>query len=335
LTSCSLFDWGKNNNNTTGTLEGRKGIYVVNEGNFNAGNGSLSFFSFDSLKINNDLFSSINSRPLGDVPFSASVADDRIYIVVNNSGKIEVADANTLKSVTTVTGLNSPRNVLFVSSLKAYVTSIWSEDLSVVNLISNTVSGSIKLRRSSEAILKYGEKAYISCWVSGSEIMVVNTTTDEVTDSISVGHEPESMVIDKNNRLWVLCSGGYTGEYFPELICINTTSDSIEKRLQFPTKSQYPSTLRINNTRDTLYYIDNGIWMMPVVSATIPAEPLVPSSGRSFYKLGIGEIRNEIYATNVLDYQQRGYLLRISMNGTIIDSVRTDIIPGELCFKTK
>ncbi len=335
LTSCSLFDWGSKNNNATGTLSGRKGVYIVNEGNFNGGNGSLSFFSFDSLKIYNDLFSAKNKRPLGDVPFSLAVSDEKIYIVVNNSGKIEVADMNTLKSVATISGLNSPRNMLFISPSKAYVTSLWSQDVAIINPISNTVSGSIRLRRSSEAILSYGEKAYISCWVSGSEIMVVNTTTDKIADSISVGHEPESMVLDKNDKLWVLCSGGYSGEYFPELIRINITNDSVEKRIPFPSKSQYPTTLRINGGLDTLYYIDNGIWFMPVISESLPLLPLVKASGRTFYKLGIRDPGNEILATNVVDYQQRGYLLRISKEGTVIDSARTDIIPGDLFFKIK
>jgi len=335
LTSCSLFDWGSKNNNTAGTLSGRKGVFIVNEGNFNAGNGSLSFFSFDSLKIYNDIFSSVNNRPLGDIPFSLAVSDDKLYIAVNNSGKIEVADVNTLKSVATITGLNSPRNMLFISPSKAYVTSLWSQDVAIINPISNIVSGSIRLRRSSEAILSYGDKAYMSCWVSGSEIMVVNTATDKVTDSISVGHEPESMALDKNGKLWVLCSGGYSGEFFPELIRINTSGDSVEKRIQFPSKSQYPTTLRLNGTHDTLYYIDNGIWTLPVTAESLPLVPLVKASGRTFYKLAISDTGNEIYATNVVDYQQRGYLLRFTKGGTLIDSIRTDIIPGDLFFKIK
>jgi hypothetical protein len=335
LTSCSLFDLGPKDNNNAGTLREREGLFIVNEGNFNAGNGSLSFFAFDSLKVYNDLFSSVNNRPLGDVPYSISISDDKAYIIVNNSGKIEVTDVNSLKSLASISGVNSPRNILFISSSKAYVTSLWSTDLTVVNLVSDSISGRINLRRSSESILRLGNKAYISCWVSGSDIMVVNTITDMVVDSIAVGHEPESMALDKNNKLWVLCSGGYSGEYFPELIRINTSTNEIESRLTFPAKSQYPLTLRINNTGDTLYYIDNGIWMMPIISASLPANPLIKAWGRTFYKLWIGEGRNEIFATNVADYQQRGYLLRFAKDGTVIDSARTDIIPGDLCFKKK
>jgi hypothetical protein len=72
---------------------------------------------------------------------------------------------------------------------------------------------------------------------------------------------------------------------------------------------------------------------MGIGSASLPVNPLVPASGRIFYKIGIDNVKNEIYATNVVDYQQRGYLIRISSRGNIIDSVRTDIIPGSVCIK--
>lgn len=333
ITSCSLFDRDSKNNSSSNTLYDGDGVFIVNEGNFNSGNGSLSFYSFDSLKIYNDIFSSVNHKPLGDVPYSMFINDLKAYIVVNNSGKIEVTDINTLKGKGTISGLNSPRNLLFINSSKAYVTSLWSQDISILNLSDNTISGSIKLRRSSEAILSVGEKAFVSCWVSGNEVMVINTSNDEVVDSITVGQEPESMVLDRSDRLWVLCSGSYTGEYYPELICINTSSDQVEKSFTFPSKQQYPSTLRINGTGDTLYYIDNGIWKMGIGSASLPESPLVPSSGRIFYKMGIDNVMNQIYATNVVDYQERGYLLRITTGGIIIDSVRTDIIPGSVCIK--
>ena len=68
------------------------GVFVVNEGNYLAGNGSISFYSYDSTKIYNDLFYKANGRPLGDVPNAMAVKGDKAYIIVNNSGKIEISD---------------------------------------------------------------------------------------------------------------------------------------------------------------------------------------------------------------------------------------------------
>src|SRR5665648_62997 len=100
----------KISNNPTGSFLTGSGVFILNEGNFRWGNGSLSFYSYDSSKIYNDLFHTINGRPLGDVPNSMKTIGDKAYIVVNNSGKIEVINSNTLESLTTINGLISPRN---------------------------------------------------------------------------------------------------------------------------------------------------------------------------------------------------------------------------------
>jgi hypothetical protein len=163
--------------------------------------------------------------------------------------------------------------------------------------------------------------------------MIINTKTDKVIDSVEVGHEPESMVLDKNNKLWVLCSGGYSGQYNAELIAINTTTDEVDKRLVFPSKTSYPSSVQLNKTGDTLYYIDGAIWRMDIASSLLPVKPFFPASGRLYYKMGIDPVKEEIFITNAIDYQQKGYVLRLKTNGSLIDSSKADIIPGSLCFK--
>lgn len=333
LSACS-----KNDPNPVNTFGGPlylkgDGVFIVNEGNFMAGNGSLSFFSYDSLKLYNNVFSAINDRPLGDVPNSMSLSAEKAYVVINNSGKVEVTDRNTLKSTSAITGLNSPRNILLINSLKAYVSSMYSDKIAVLDLSTNTISGYIDIRRSTEAMVKAGNKVYVSNWISGNEIIVINTLIDKVSDSIEVGNEPESMVLDKFNKLWVLCSGGYSGLYYPELVSVNTTTDKIDKRIPFLSKTIYPTSLQINKTRDTVYYIEGSLWKMSVLANSLPAKPFVRSDGRLFYKLGVDPVNGQIFATNAVDYQQKGFVLRIRQNGSFIDSAKADIIPGALCFK--
>jgi len=132
LTSCLK---SPNSENLNFTFTG--GVFIVNEGNYRAGNGSLSFYSYDSSKIFNDLFQSINGRPLGDVPNSMAIRGNYAYIVVNNSGKIEVTNQATLVSVATITGLISPRNISFINDYKAYVSSLYSDSVAIINLTDN------------------------------------------------------------------------------------------------------------------------------------------------------------------------------------------------------
>jgi len=311
------------------------GVFIVNEGNFRAGNGSLSWFSYDSVKISNDIFRKITKRPLGDVPNEMVVGGNRGYIVVNNSGKIEVVNANTLKSVTTISDLNSPRNIALISSDKAYITSMYSDSVTILNLKKNIVSGFINIRRTSEAIVLAGTKAFVANWFGGSEVMVINTLNDRVIDSISVGNEPESMELDRNNMLWVLCNGGWMREYFAELDCINTNTFRVQKRLIFPSKQDSPSCLKISPSRDTLYYLEKGVRKLSIDDNLLPAITFISEGDHIFYKMGINPLNGEVIVTDAVDYQQNGFILRYKRKGIFISTIQAGIIPGSICFKVK
>ena len=309
------------------------GVFVINEGNFMAGNGSLSFYSYSAGVIYNNVFSLANGRPLGDVPNSMVISGNTGYIVVNNSGKIEVVDKSTLQSLKTIDGLNSPRNIILINTDKAYVSSLYSNSLAIIDLKTNSVSGSVNIRRSSEAIVLFNNKVYVSSWYMGKDIMVLNATTDKVIDSIEVAPAPESMVLDKNNKLWILSSGDYSGNNFAALTIVNTLSDKIEKQFLFPSKLVHPSSLQINITKDTIYYINNDLWRMGIQSLALPDKPIRQSAGRSIYKLGADPRNRRIFYTDAMDYQLKGYVLQINPNGLPVDSCRADIIPGSFCFK--
>jgi YVTN family beta-propeller protein len=332
LASCKKTGSDTDLNSVEDMLTG-EGVFIINEGNYLSGNGSLSFYSYGSGEIYNNIFSKANGRPLGDIPYSMEISGNKGYIVVNNSGNIEVVDKNTMLTIKTISGLVSPRNILLINTEKAYVSSLYSNSLSIVNLLSGTIVGSIKIRRSSEAMVLSGNKAYVASWYSGKDIMVLNTSSDNVIDSIEVAPEPESIVLDKNNKLWVLCNGGYTRQNFAELIVVNTASDEIERHFVFPAKSLSPSGLQINSTRDTLYYIENGLWQMSIQSNALPSKPFKTSSNRLIYKLGIDRRNGRIFYTDAMDYQQKGYVLQLNSMGKTIDSCRADIIPGSFCFK--
>ena len=328
----------KNSENSTGSFLTGSGVFILNEGKFIGGVGSLSFYSYDSAKIYNDLFLNINGWPLGSVPNSMKINGENAYIVVNNSGKIEVINRNTLESVATINGLISPRNISFVNNNKAYITIMYSDSIAIINLIDNTISDYINLRRFSEAIVTSGSKAFISNWigrnyVGGKEVMVINTVNNEVIDSIEVGVEPESMVIDKNNMLWVLCNGGYTGDNVAKLIKINTVTNMIEKEFVFPSKEASPSCLQIDGIGETLYYLERGVRKMNIGASTLPSAPLIPESGHYFYKIGINPVNSDIFVTDAVDFQQQGYVLYYKRDGTLVSTLMADIIPGLMCFK--
>ena len=97
------------------------GVYIINEGNFQFGNASVSYYDVDTKTLKEDIYKTANSIALGDVAQSMAVLNNKAYIVVNNSSKIEVVNAQTFVSVATIAGLPSPRYFLAVNNAKAYV----------------------------------------------------------------------------------------------------------------------------------------------------------------------------------------------------------------------
>lgn len=309
------------------------GAFVVNEGNFLAGNSSLSFFSYDSLKAFNDLFASNNNRPLGDVANSMVNFGDNGYIVVNNSGKIEVIDQISFKSKATITDLVSPRNMAILNESKAYVTSMYSDSITILNLYSNTVSGYINLGKTSEAIAVSGSTAYVSNWMGGNKVYVINTMLDKVVDSITVGLEPESMVIDRYFRLWVLCTGGWQKTQKAEIDLINTGSGRVEQKFIFSTLTDSPSCIAIDGLGTFLYFLNKGVWKMDINSSTLPDKPFIPESGQLFYKIAVNPANGDILITDVVDYVSNGYLLVHRNDGSFASKYRMGVIPGGICFR--
>jgi DNA-binding beta-propeller fold protein YncE len=305
------------------------GFFIINEGNFTRGNGSLSFFSIDSSKIYNNLFLRANNRGPGDIPFSMCVMGDTGYLVVNNSGKIEMIDMKTAKSIRTLTDMISPRYFEIISNGKAYVSSLYSDSIVIIDLVGFNVTGYIDIGRNSEMMKLAGNKCFIASWSGDKKITVIDVRNDIIMTTITVVSEPESMVIDKHGRLWVLCSGGYMKDETAALICIDTATNEIISETAFPQQA-YPTSLTIDPNGETIYFVNNGIYRKSVNDSEIPPTPFVPANGRLFYRVGPILQNGDIFVTDANDYQRKGFLLKYDSNGILKQTWEAGIIPGHM-----
>ncbi len=308
------------------------GVYITNEGNYSFGNSSVSYYSFSNEGVSSDIFQSANGSMLGDVCQSMYFFNNKAYIVVNNSGKIEVVNANTFVSSSTISGFVSPRYFLPVSNSKAYVTDLYSNSISIIDLTTNTISGSISCNGwTEELILAYG-KAYVTN-IYSDKVYVINTATDVLIDSIPVAYGSGSICEDVNGKIWVLCGGKQSLGIYPALVRINPVSDSVEKSFQFPNFTDAPNRLNINGSLDELYYLANGgVYKFLVNSTGLPSSPLIPQSSYNFYGLGIDPNSGTIYVADAIDYVQNGVILKYQSNGTYISSFIVGIIPNHFYF---
>jgi hypothetical protein len=63
-------------------------LLILNEGNFGIGNADFSLLNPDSMQVINNVYELQNGLMLGDVLQSASIDNEFVYLVVNNSQKI-------------------------------------------------------------------------------------------------------------------------------------------------------------------------------------------------------------------------------------------------------
>ncbi len=318
------------------------GVFVLNEGNFGSGNGSLSFLNLDSLKMSDDIFYTKNQRPLGDVPLSLMLRDSTIWIVVNNSGRIEVAHRQDLASVAVISGMTSPRSILPLLDGRAYVSDLASSAIHIIDMNNYAITGSISVNQPTEALLPVEGKVFAACWSNygfedhtNNKVLVIDPLTNLVVDSVMTGKEPQSMVVDKNEKLWVLCSGGWMGDEFPTLYRINPRSLETEQIYTFDDVDSSPSSLCANGYADSLYFINGGIYAMSISDANLPGQPLIEPDTHLFYTLAVHPKTSEIFATDAIDYQQKGLVLRYRANGTFIAEYRAGLIPGKMTFTAK
>jgi len=310
------------------------GYFVTNEGSFTDGIGSISFVT-DEGTVENDVFASVNSFPLGSVVQSMNIIGGNAYIVVNNSAKIEVASVADMKSVATI-DVVSPRYIVKVSGAKAYVTDWGINGVQVIDLTTNTVSTTIACGAGPEGIAVSNGFAYVcnvGAWGLDSTVTIINTTTDAVETTLTVGDKPNSAVVDANGAVWVL-TGGYT-EYDPVTwAVISETAGNLVKIVNNTVEATYafavgnhPEDLVINDAGNTLFFSNGAVYAFDITATTLPTTALI---NKSFY--GLGAHNGYVYGTDAVDFSQSGWSFKYSATGTIVDSVQVGIIPGGYCF---
>lgn len=176
------------------------GMFVLNEGTFGAGNSTLSFVDLKNDTLYKDIFGKVNpdvSGNLGDAGNCIAINNGKVYILTSKF--VEIIDAATCKHIKKLE-MNSPRDIKFYNG-NAYVSS-------------------------------YGVMKDVPNYKG--VVYEINTDLLEVTKEVTVGYQPEEMVI-KDNKLYVAnsISPDYNNtEYDKNVSVINLDSFTLEKNIE-------------------------------------------------------------------------------------------------------
>lgn len=180
-------------------------IFVLNEGGMGSNNSTLDFLRFSNGMYITDAFKKMNpsvGAGLGDVGNDIAINKDEVWMVINNSGLVEVVSAKDEIEIAAI-AVPTPRNIAFDDTY-AYVTS-WAGAYA---------NGS------------YDENYnYIITDSKNPKGVVyrINLSTKKVDGNVEVGYQPEGIAC-YNGNLYVANSGGIASQLPPDYSYDKTVS---------------------------------------------------------------------------------------------------------------
>ncbi|CUT04951.1 YncE family protein [Candidatus Kryptobacter tengchongensis] len=312
-----------------------RGVYVLNEGNFGRNNSTLSYYVPDSNRVYEDVFSQVNGRELGDTgnDIVMSIDGGKVYIVVNNSDKIEVIASKTHKSLATILLPQASPYKITLYANKGYVTNLYRNAVTVIDLTTHSVLvDTIRVGHNPTGIYAFNNKIYVanSGFGYGKTVSVIDPSTDRVIKTIVVGDGPDAFAPDAMGRLWVLCYGSYGNWQDPnddtdgKLFAIDVKTDLVVDSILI---GGHPSRLLIVD--DFAYTIKDGNIMRINLKTKDKNENFIQGN---FYSLGFDPLNRLLYCSDAKDYVQKGEVYIYDLSGKFVKKFQAGIIPSSFAF---
>jgi hypothetical protein len=304
-------------------------VLICNEGNFRWGNATVGLLNLSNKQWNEDAFKSVNNRGLGDVLQSASFWGNAWFLVVNNSAKIEVVNSSDFSAQKTIMGFVSPRFLLPINETKAYVSDIYARKIWILNSSSNLPVGSIPFAGWSEEMLVHGNFAWVVCR-NKPKVFLINTKNDKLEDSVSLSGNATSIALSKSGKIWVGFDSSSTTN--SGLALINPTSKTVERVLFSNEKNFYPSYFQSSATKDSLFFLQNGVFMIRENERNFPTKNFAQGLTGNWYGMGFDSKRREIYLSDAKDYQQKSRIIKINIEANTKVELTGGIISSRFYF---
>lgn len=311
-------------------LSNSKRVFVINEGPFGGGgNGSISLYDTGNNEVIENFYEQQNQSQIGNIAQSLNYIEGNYYIVVNNGNKIIVCDKDLKKSAE-ISGLTSPRYILPITNQKAYVSDLYANAVSIVDLNENKVIGSIPCVGKTEKMILFYNKVFITN-SDRDYVYVANGLSDKIEDSVFVGIGASSICKDRNDKVWVLASGLIPTKK-GRLSRLDLITNKVEWFTEF-SENDSPFNLCLNGTKDVLFYLNNSVYKMEIQATSAPTTAFIEKETKSFYALGVNPNDHSIYVSDALDYSQRSQVYIYNQDGSARHNFKAGIISNSFYFE--
>ncbi|MDR0940948.1 MAG: hypothetical protein LBM68_01840 [Bacteroidales bacterium] len=248
------------------------GHFVVCEGSFNNNNAEITFID-ENGSVTEQVFKTVNNRPLGDVLQSLTIVDSLAFIVVNNSQKIEVVNSGTFKSKKTLNDerFTFPRYIQKLNDNQILLTNgtgYGDDAVFVINSKTFEIEQTIATGAGPNQMIVHNGKIFVANfggYTNDSTVTVINAGTLSVERTITVGDMPAGMILDKDGNILILCKGltTYDAEWNEtpvsnsKIVKLNTTTLVAKDMYQYDRQIKNFSSNLISYANNTLYVLDD------------------------------------------------------------------------------
>ena len=317
----------------------QQGVFIINEGGYGHGDASVDFYHKDKDTLERNVFENVNGHPLGDVLESVTHWNGHYFMVLNSSYDIVVANDKSLKLESVINHLTLPRYLNCLSNQKAYLTNETANEITIIDPSAFTVIGHIpykpgpdSLASWTEQMVSYNNFVYAAAVKTG-KLLVINTLTDKITDTINLSIGAIDVALDNENKIWVLCDGTIAiPNIHSKLYRIDPVSHSIIQQFTFPNINSGVGNLCMTPAGDSLFYVNGGIYKMGIHATTIPSGSFISGNDHNFYGLAIDPENNTIYAGDILNFSQTGKTFQYSSTGKLLKVHNDGVGPNGFLF---
>ena len=328
------------NEDDTYSFQGQK-LLVANEGAYGNGNSSFSILDLEKDTIYNEVYKTVNKTVLGDVFQYIAKAKNDYFLLVNNSNEIIRIDAKTLQFKASI-NVPQPR-VMQSTGNKAYVGSLYNNQIQVINLEDNSIQTQIQTPyQNNEDLLLLNNDLWVTSWDTACHYLTrINVLADTVCEQVLIGGKaPYAIIKDCHNDLWVFAGNPTKG--VRSTITVLDGRDHNIKRIYGANHNAEFIKPAMNVTKDTLYFltvdymnsgITNGLYKMPINALSLPVTPFIASERyQYFWALAINPINNHIFIGDPKGFIQQGDVVEYDASGTALHRYKTGLGPGFFLF---
>jgi len=325
------------------------GVYVLNEGKYQANNASLTYYDLTTSTVATDVFTAKNNRGLGDTGQDILKYGSRIYIAVYKSSLIEVVDAATGISKKSIPMLNATGQPSSPRSLAAYngnvYITLFDGHVAQLDTTSFLIKKTISVGSNPDGIVVANNKIYVVntgglAAKKDSTISVIDPVSFTVTTNIKVVINPSVIKADAYGDLYLISLGNYSTIPFTlQRIQAATTNQvtvipglkpynmAIDGDIAYMYSYDYDANWNAANKTYTTYNVKTE---QVVNAAFIPTAAIAKTP----YSIDVNPITKDVYIGET-DYTNTGKMNVFGQDGVLKFSFATGVSPRKTIFLSK